>query len=370
MRVAFALAAVASLLLCALPAGAAPRQVPRGFHGVSWDREVADASPAVRGSHGRLMARSGVESMRTVFNWAMAQPTGPHATDFSRTDRVVAHAAKHRIDLLPIVIYAPPWAQLNSDVASPPARPSDYAAYLGLLVDRYGRGGTFWRERPKLPKRPVRSWQIWNEPDLEWQWAAPNWPEGYVELLRHAHGAVKQRDPGARVVLAGLAGASWYHLERVYAQGGGPYFDVAAAHTFTAGPGRSLEILRRAREVMDAAGDGRKPIWGTEVSWPAGKGRQGHGPYFVEVGDRGMARYLAAFFAKAAREWKDLRLERVFWYTWASSYEPGGELFEYSGLVRFADGGRAQRRPALRAFVRSARSLQGCVKTAGGKCRR
>lgn len=362
-------AALASLLVCALPAGAAPREVPRGFHGVTWDREIAEASGGVQRAHGRLMARSGVESVRTVFSWAQAQPAGPGTTDFSHTDTLVAAAAKRRIDLLPIVMYAPWWAKTTPDLVAPPARPSDYAAYLGQLVDRYGRGGSFWRERPRLPERPVRSWQIWNEPNMEWQWSAPGWPEGYVSLLSRAHAAVKSRDAGARVVLAGLVIKVWEELKRVYAAGGRPYFDVAAAHTYTDTPAWSLEVLRRTREVMDAAGDERKPIWATEVSWPAGKDRQGEGPDFVSVGDLGMARYLARFYAEAARRSDALRLQRVFWYTWASGYVPGDELWEYSGLVRFA-GGETERRPALGSFTRSARRLQGCAKTAKGTCRR
>jgi hypothetical protein len=369
MRVALLAATAASLMVCAIPAGAAPRQVPHGFHGVTWDRDVSEAGAVVQRAHARMMARSGVESMRTVFNWAMAQPTGPQTTDFSRTDEVVAHAARRRIDLLPIVMYTPPWAQLTPGV-SPPARPSDYAAYLGQLVDRYGRGGTFWRERPKLPRRPVRNWQIWNEPNLEWQWSAPNWVEGYVDLLRHAYPAVKQRDRRARVVLAGLVIASWEELERVYGGGGGPYFDVAATHMYSSTPDWSLEIVRRSRQVMDAAGDRQKPIWATEVSWPAAKDRLGEDVGFIEVDDRGMARNLTRFYGAAARERKRLRLERVFWYTWASGYEPGRDRFEYSGLVTYTEDGRTQRRPALRAFARSARRLQGCVKTARGTCRR
>jgi hypothetical protein len=359
--------AAASLVLCATPAAAAPRKVPPGFHGVTLDRDVAEASGRVQRSHARLMARSGVESVRTVFSWARAQPSGPGSTDFSRTDRVVAQAARRRIALVPVVMYAPPWAQLTPALASPPVSPTDYAAHLGRLVDRYGPGGSFWRRRPDLPKRPVRSWQIWNEPHLQYQWTAPSWVREYVALLRHAHAAVKRRDPGAQVVLAGLASSGWVELRRVYAAGGGPYFDVAAAHAYTGTPARSLAVLRRFRRVMDAAGDARKPIWATEISWPAGVGRMNSTADFA-VEDVGMAENLAVFYRAAARMAGRLRLERVFWYTWASGYTRGADIFEYAGLVTFADG-RTRPRPALRAYVRSARRLQGCAKTAAGTCR-
>jgi hypothetical protein len=368
MRCARLLVAAVSLTLWSAPALGAPRSVPHGFHGVVLDRDVTNASGSVQRSHARLMARSGVESVRTVFSWAHAELEGPGSTDFSRTDGVVAEAARRRIDLVPVVMYAPPWAQLNSNLASPPTSPTDYAAYLGRLVERYGSGGSFWRERPDLTARPIRFWQIWNEPHIQYQWTAPTWRSEYVALLRHAHAAVERRDPEARVVVAGLTYTGWRELKRIYRSGGGPFFDVAAANTYTARPARAFAVLRRFRRVLDAAGDREKPLWLTEVSWPAALGRAKHKSDF-SVGDRTMAEHLATLYEVAARRADRLRLQRVFWYTWASSYVEGKEVFEYAGLLSFDDG-ETRPRPALRAYVRSARRLQGCVKTARGECRR
>jgi hypothetical protein len=367
MRIACIVAAAMSVVLCATPAAAAPRKVPRGFHGVNWDRDVSEASARVQRSQARLMARSGVESLRTVFSWAQAERDGPGSTDFSRTDRLVAEAARRRIDIVPVVMYAPPWARASSEPAAPPVSPTDYAAYIDRLVDRYGPGGSFWRARPALPERPLRAWQVWNEPHLFYQWSAPSWVEDYVTLLRHAHAAVKQRDRGGRVILAGLSNFGWQELERVYAAGGGPFFHVAAANAYTGRPARSLAVLRRFREVMDRAGDAGKPLWMTEVSWPAGLGRMNSTADFA-VNDLTMAALLLRFYRAAARSADRLRLERVFWYTWASGYRPGADIFEYAGLMAFADG-RARGRPARRAYARSARRLQGCVKDDRGRCR-
>ena len=44
------------------------------------------------------MAKSGVESVRTVFSWAAAQPVAGQPPSFTDTDHVVALAAAHRID--------------------------------------------------------------------------------------------------------------------------------------------------------------------------------------------------------------------------------------------------------------------------------
>jgi hypothetical protein len=37
-----------------------------------------------------------------------------------------------------------------------PVRAEDYTAYLEALVRRYGPRGSFWDERPDVPRRPLR----------------------------------------------------------------------------------------------------------------------------------------------------------------------------------------------------------------------
>ncbi len=69
--------------LAAVPAAdAAKRRVPHGFYGVLWDGEVANAQAEQQESQWALMAQSGVESVRTVFSWAAAQPTADGPLNF------------------------------------------------------------------------------------------------------------------------------------------------------------------------------------------------------------------------------------------------------------------------------------------------
>jgi hypothetical protein len=74
------LAATVALLLVGSPPAMAKRKVPQGFYGVMWDRAATDAPDAEQEAQWSLMASSGVESVRTVFNWARAQPE-PGVTD-------------------------------------------------------------------------------------------------------------------------------------------------------------------------------------------------------------------------------------------------------------------------------------------------
>ena len=235
-----------------------------------------DGSPVDADAQWALMRRSGVESVRVVFSWAQAQPEAGMQPDFTQIDAKVELAARNGIDLLPVVLYTPDWAATYpARHGTPPKFPSDYAAYVTQLVRRYGPKGTFWDERPDLPRRPLRNWQIWNEPHFDFYWYTPqgSWAPEYVKLLRAARNAIRPADPGARVVLAAFADASWKVLTAAYKAGARGAFDVAAINIFTGRPGFVMTAARLTRHVLNRERDLRKPIWVTETTFPAAKGK-------------------------------------------------------------------------------------------------
>jgi hypothetical protein len=368
--------AVALLVVSAAPAAAAKRKVPQNFYGVNWDRDIA--KPAVPDATVEAqfdaMAEIGVETVRTNFYWAIAQPEPGAAFDHAYTDRIVRVAAARRVAVLPVVIVAPAWARDDHGEFAPPRDPQQYAAYLTALIGRYGPEGTFWSEHPDLPRRPIRHWQMWNEPHLEFQWTVAedeDYAVRYGELLRTSYAAVKAADPGGKVVLAGLANQSWKILSRLYRKGRiKGHFDVAALHPYTVYPRGITTLSRRFRNVLRDRGDRRKPMWITELGLPAARGRS-DSPNFLQTTDRGMARFLEASYTRLAKTRRSRRVgvARTYWYTWASPYS--GELFEYSGLFEYKpDSGDMTAKPAFRTYRRSARTYQGCVKSALGVCRR
>src|SRR3954471_6828834 len=230
MRIAFLVAAVAGAFAFAVPAVAAPSR----FFGVVYDRDVTVASPTTQDSQFTLMRKAGVRTVRSVFSWAAAQPSADQPPNFTATDALVARAARNNIEILPIVMYAPAWARIDpSNDASSPRNVDDYVAFLNALVARYGPNGSFWTEQPAVPRRPLRTWQVWNEPQLRYQWAEKNWETGYGRLLHAAHGALKKADPGCRVVLAGVTNFAWDAVESLYHKGGiKGEFDIAALHPY------------------------------------------------------------------------------------------------------------------------------------------
>ncbi len=363
MRLPILLAAFAAALLLAAPADAAqPPRAPKGFHGVMWDRAAMDGRPVNRDAQWARMRRSGVESVRTVFSWAAAQPQAGTEPNFAETDAMVELAARNRVGLLPVVLYTPDWAaRYPARHGTPPKFPEDYAAFMGRLVQRYGPDGTFWTDHPGVPRRPIRDWQIWNEPHLDFYWYTPGdrWARGYVRMLKKARTAIRANDPGARVVLAGLADASWKVLNTVYKAGGRRSFDVATINIFTGRPGFVMAAARLTRRVMKRRHEGRKPIWVTETTFPAARGKvprpQQEWQRRWYTTPRGMARRLTDLYALGAKNARRLGLRRIYWYTWASSYSGRDELFDYSGLVRLKGDGTSTPQPALRAYRRAAR---------------
>ena len=112
MRSLVAVLAALAALLVVVPAASAARTVPQGFYGVMYDHGIEKAPDAAQDGQWDAMASSGVETVRTVFDWGEAQPRGRgSAFDFDRTDGSVRRAALRNLDLLPVVMYSPKWAR-------------------------------------------------------------------------------------------------------------------------------------------------------------------------------------------------------------------------------------------------------------------
>jgi hypothetical protein len=354
-------------------------KVPGGFVGMNANGPLFASAGQPQRELDRMVT-SGVESIRVVFNWSAAQPYPnwnavpfdqvgnyqpyPVPTTFTETDRVVELAARRHLTVLPVVLYAPYWDQRPHPTGTLgiPRSPGPYANYLSMLVRRYGPHGTFWRLHRGLPKVPIQMWQIWNEPNLLNDWPAPLVPS-YVDLLRAAHGAIKKADPTAKVVLAGMPDYVWEDLAELYRGGARRLFDVVAIHPYTKLPRGVITIAKLVRRVMDQHGDRRKPILLTEINWPSALHRTPFTADF-ETTRVGQARKLAALIPMLARARRRLGLMGFYYYTWITDGIPGGEPFQFAGLLDFHHG-RIIEKPAYFAFRRAALSIEGCSRKAG-----
>jgi hypothetical protein len=347
---------VAAALLLA-PASRAEAAVPKDFFGVMVNGPLDDRAVDLD-AEAATMKAAGVESWRVELAWDLIEPR-PGELDFTETDRKVLSAARAGIDVLGLLIRAPAWANGGHlDPFTPPRDPAAYGRFAQSAVARYGPGGSLWAEHPEVPAKPVRSWEIWNEPNLAIYFRAQPFMKPYGALLRAAYARIKASDRGSTVLMASMANFSWRDLARLIRHGGRLPFDAAGAHPFSGRPSNALKIVRLNREVLDRAGHRRTPLWLTELTWSSAKGKKTPLTKNWETTEKGQAERLRQAYRLFLRDRRRLRIARIYWYTWATIDRSSPNSFDYSGLRTAVFGGTFLDKPALAAFRAVTRSVR------------
>ena len=367
------IAATASAALLAASAQAAT--VSPSFFGVMANGPL-DGPGVDLVKEGAVMRANGVGTIRLPVQWPQLQPyasfeqipegarghftnVGGVPTDFSVTDAQIGAAARNKLDVTALVLRAPAWAALNpNETFSPPRDPVSYGRFLRALIGRYGPNGSFWAANPSVTKRPLRNFQIWNEPSLPRYFPVKSWAPAYAKLLRASYTAVKAADRGATVITAGLPNFSWRDYATLFKGGvkGRGYFDAVAVHPFTGTADGSVKILSLVRAVLDANGARSAPLWVTEISWPSGRGKADANQNWLTT-EAGEALKVDQVYRAYAKSAKRLKLARAYWYNWVSSDLGNQDSFEYAGLRRVGQDGSFEDKPALAAYRKVARAL-------------
>lgn len=295
----------------------------------------------------KTLKRGGVKEMRVAMIWGAVQPTRGATPQWGEFDATVERAAKSGIELLPFIIGTPTWAVPNVNVPGAPGAKAParlpvagaagraWSTFLKAAVARYGADGTFWSENPTVPVKPIKAWQIWNEPNFKYFVAHPN-PAEYGRLVKLSSTAIKSVDPRAQVVLGGLfakpAGARYlrgkkvvhatspnyfgsYFLERMYKTNRGikSRFQGVALHPYVARYRQLPAEIEELRGVMSRSGDAAKGLWVTELGWSS-EPPQGPSNVFA-VGAAGQARELKGAFGLLKADAAKFRLRHVYWFS-------------------------------------------------------
>lgn len=361
-------------LVAASPAGAAGPRIPAKFFGVASAGPLETESIDVNAQLAKMRS-VGTGSIRFPVYWSLAEPyrsmndvpadqrssftsVGGRPIAFAGIDKQILAYASHGLQMLPDVLQAPAWARLKRDLLwSPPAHPSDYAAFVGALVSRYGPRGTFWAAHPSLAGRAPRSWQIWNEPaggaapegsSTFWNGPHPYEPR-YISMLRLSRRAARAADPHASIVLGGLFGRSWDALTGIYHYGGRGLFDQVAIHPYANTAAHVLAILQNVHTVLVRNHASRVPVLVTETGWTSSQHHIPTDQPGIETTEARQASNLAAEYPLLAAHRRELNLQGVYWYTWIGT-EPSTYPFDYSGLLSVSPSGRIHEKPAFRAY--------------------
>jgi polysaccharide biosynthesis protein PslG len=357
-RAILAAALVVVVTLAAFPAIGAAKQKPGGrpastaglFGTTIWEPPT--------GEEYQRMVAGGISHMKLLFSASLIAPQ-PSTRDWRLYDQIVGDAARSGVTMDPWLFGSPSWMSANP-VTLPVGNPAQVQFWSSLVHDaaqRYGPGGQFWAENPMIPARPMRDWEVWNEPNINEMTGVNHQAKvsEYARLLVVTRAALKQANPENRVVLGGLYRRPrpghgirmTRFLERLYKlKKGRSLFDVVAIHPYAARPRQVLSVSRSVRRVMNAHRDARKALWITELGWTTG------GSYWSQSLYRATLAQQAARVAGSARlllaNRRRLRLRRVDWHTWRDMGGGAGSFWDrFMGLFS-ADG---QPKPAWAAFT-------------------
>lgn len=314
------------------------------------------------------MKAAGVGLVRTAFSLSTAKTQAASPYDWTSFDSIVAKAAEHRIELLPVVYGAPAWTPggLGSMLGNP--NRSAWRDYLTALVNRYGTDGEFWSEHPEIAYRPVTDWQVWNEPNSFVNWVDPD-PREYGRFLARSAKAIRAADPNAQIVSAGVVSApinssaetgAKYLRRMLRSRAAARAADIIAVHPYTKTVGMAKRLIRETREVMDRAGLRRTPIWVTEIGWGStGPVRPGSSRQAGAAGSLGrwamtrtrQRKSMRSAFEMALKQRKRLGIGRMVWYQWQDGDDGACGWCATSGLLNRK--GREKR--LLSVFSRIAR---------------
>jgi hypothetical protein len=345
------LAVVGLAVLLLAFASAAHARPPAGFVGMT-SEDVLAGSPGYRDQMLANQHASGVRLLRQKFDWAIIE-SSPRHYDLGWYDGFVLAAARHGIRVLPVLFNAPSfYAQRRGNAFCPPRRLASMGRFARALARRYGPRGSLWRQNPGVRRVPIRSWQIWNEPNLRVYWCGRPHARGYARMLRVVGKSIRRVRRHAEIVTAGLPASELKgtiplprYIRRLYRAGAKRWFTTLAINSYARNRRDLGRLLGGTRRLMNRRGDRRARIWVTELGWGD------HGPrHRFVVGSRGQARRIRSSFRYVHRNWRRLRLRGVVYYSWRDSapYPPSYKDMWglHTGLLRL-DGSA---KPAYRAF--------------------
>jgi hypothetical protein len=317
---------VSLVAVLGLAPAANAQSVSRDFIGITAE-DVFAGDESYRSSNLQAQSALGIGLLRQTFDWARIE-TAPGQYDLSYHDAYVASAAAHGITILPI-LFNPPQFHAGGRAGRAACRPrsnATMAAFAQALVRRYGPNGTLWAERPDVRKLPIRSWQIWNEPNLRIYWCNRPNAKQYVSMLRTVGRAIKQVDRRAHIVTAGLPPSKLSgtvpltkYVTQLYKAKGAKYFDSLAINSYAKDHRELGRLLTSIRKLMNAKRDRRGKIWITELGW----GDKGPRHRFI-VGENGQANRISKSLALVRAKRRKLGLRGVVYFSWrdAPPYPP------------------------------------------------
>jgi hypothetical protein len=288
---------------------------------------------------------AGIGWVRIDFVWAYVEPSRDNY-DWSLYDAIAAAAQARGIEIFATLAYTPAWATSGPELTGVPNDPQQWSDFCFRAARRY-RG-------------QIRTWGMWNEPNLTKFWSGTR--QQYLDvILRPGSDAVHAGNPDAQVAGPELAhltsnGADWYYWLRDTIQNAGDKLDIVTHHLYdNDGNGDVTEKLNGStlfgsrpdfwasvppslREVLKSTGwYSERPVWLTETGWESGR-----------VGEDRQAAYTTGLLndwltGRSDRSW----IDKIFFYEIKDGTAPGSASW---GFLR-PDGSAKPAYAAYRSFI-------------------
>jgi len=249
-------------------------------------------------------------------NWGTVEPE-PGEFRWVDPDNIINALGGQSVKILLRIHGTPAWARpADTPLSHPPNDMTDFANFLTALATRY--------------KGKVVAYEIWNEPNLNYEWGnqSPE-PAAYTQMLKAAHTAIKAVDPDALVITGGLSttgnGSDTAYgdldfLQGMYNAGAKGYFDAFGSHPYPFGKapdevdpwGLSLSRVQEQRQVMIDNNDVDTPIWITELGWVIESNWDLGEHQKISVTQAQQAQYLTEAMAKIERDWPFVKAVFLF----------------------------------------------------------
>lgn len=208
-----------------------------------------------------LLKRSGIKYLRISFGWDAIEYEKDKYDWLFWDDFVKTGVEEYGITMLPYVCYTPAW---NS------TEPIDSALYWNIPPVDMEEWGEFMFDLTTRYKKWIKTWELWNEPDIWIYWRTQDVGQ-FAEFHKIGADAVRKADPEAKIVLGGIAYRPEWVQSLFEDHGLSPYVDIVNCHNYfeTWHKNPVEEITNYVNDVYNVVakyGD-NQPIWMAEVGY-------------------------------------------------------------------------------------------------------
>ncbi|MGH2852417.1 MAG: hypothetical protein ACRDLP_17605, partial [Solirubrobacteraceae bacterium] len=223
------------------------------------------------------MSTDTLATARADAEWSWVEPNAPargrhsyawsSANPATSMDGLVRLLASNDVRLLAVLSTPPRWAAgRGTQLAT--AHYGDFVTFASAFAARYGAGGIFWRQNPRLPYLPVEQFEVWNEVNTTSFWTGSPDPAEYLKVLKPLSAAIHTVDPSGQV-LASLGWESFQpYVTQLYQLGVRGSIEGISFHPYAPDAPAIIGLTQQLRQTLVAAGDSMLPIYVTEIGAP------------------------------------------------------------------------------------------------------